>query len=318
MASINERKVLPPSTSPVRPRKESDVWQWSAFAACCGGAACFSFQLAGLWHMWTTDGLRSIGILSIPISLVLSWRVLRRCPWGNGSWWGLALMALSMALGLGLSRISGRVGYVAQNVGLINFVPSGLLLFLYASGAVVFLWGVAAWRRAAFPIALLLLVNPLPLVNTMVDLPLQQLGARVAWAFARLLGVPINGDPEDLWLYFAPGFGMFIAPACNGLRSAVTLGCVALVAGYLYRLTIAAHALYIIGNVLFAFVLNGVRLCVLVVLNAVSLHVPFLYRALEREAEWIDYILYIPMFFVAGLFMFGIARRLRQSGRRPV
>jgi len=37
---------------------------------------------------------------------------------------------------------------------------------------------------------------------------------------------------------FAPDFGMFIAPGCDGIRGAITLGYLALVLGYLKRVSL--------------------------------------------------------------------------------
>jgi exosortase J len=295
-------------TSLARLSRTRGLWLGMAIAVTCAG---LWFFFSSLWDLWTRDGLRSIGMLIPPTSLVLCLRAWRGQEWKGGSWWGLGLMALSIGVALISPRLGTGVGYVAAYRYVFNFLPVGPLLWAYASGAVILLGGATAWRKAAFPLALLLFVNPVPqFFVEFMDLPLQHFGASVAWAFAGWVGIPVIGEPTELWLYFAPGYGMFIAPECNGLRSAVTLGYVTLVAGYLFRLSWPSHALYVTGGVLFAFVLNAARLCVLVLLNRLALGVPFLYRALEREAEWIDYMLYIPMFLVGALFLLGIPRLL--------
>ena len=102
------------------------------------------------------------------------------------------------------------------------------------SGLALLFGGQGLVRAAWFPLALLVAVNPVPHVfNVYVDLPLQRASAHVARAFAMALGQPLS--PDKLRLMFTPEFGMFIAPGCNGIRGAVTMGLIALVAGYLYR-----------------------------------------------------------------------------------
>jgi exosortase J len=213
---------------------------------------------------------------------------------------------------LALARLQhGNLVY-GRSGGNVILLPLGLLLWGYVSGMVVLLGGGEAWRRAALPLALILFVNPVPgFFQFFIDLPLQHAGARAAWIFASWLGTPVSGKPGDLWLYFAPGFGMFVAPACNGLRSAVTMGYLALVVGHLSRLSRPRLITYVTAALLLAFVLNAVRLCILVLLNRVALTVPFLYKAIEQEQSWIDYVMYIPLFFVAAWVLFRFARRLR-------
>lgn len=286
------------------------AWLFIGVGAGIVGLWCFSLQLHNLWHIWTTDGLRSIGILIFPTSLILSLRAWRGYRWEGGSWWGLVLAVACAAAAMRIPVSGGgfRFGYSIGS-GIINFLPTGLWLWGYVSGVVIVLGGVRAWRRAAFPLALLLFVNPVPVFFTsLVDLPLQHAGAEVARTFATWVGVSVSGKGGALWLYFAPGYGMFIASGCNGLRSAVTMGYLALVAGYLYGLPKLWHLAYAGGAVALAFVLNSMRLCCLVLINRLALGVPFLYQALEHEASWIDYTLYVPIFFIAAFFLLGLPR----------
>jgi exosortase J len=283
------------------------AWLRLGIGISMAGLYCFSPQLRNFWHIWTTDGLRSIGILIAPTSLILSFRAWRGHRWEGGSWWGLTLaMVCAVVAALPFSGV--LLGY-AIGSAVVSFLPAGLWLWGYVSGVVILFGGVQAWRKAALPLTLLLFVNPVPSAFTsLVDLPLQHLGARAARNFAGWVGISVSGKGEDLWLYFAPGYGMFIATACNGLRSAVTMGYLALVVGYLYGLSKLWHIAYAISAVLLAFVLNSVRLCCLVLLNRLALGIPFLYRALEREATWIDYIMYVPIFFVVALFLLRVPR----------
>ena len=77
-------------------------------------------------------------------------------------------------------------------------------------------------------------VNPVPHFFTLhIDLPLQHASSLIARGFAHALGQKFT--PDQLRLMFTPDFGMFIAPGCNGIRGAITMGFIALIAGYLYK-----------------------------------------------------------------------------------
>ena len=196
----------------------------------------------GLWTLWTTDALRSIGMAIPPVSLILILRAWRTLGWqAKGTWWGLLLLLITMAM----TRVQ-------QNAILILVVspqwspvlpPPRLMLLAYGSGVVLLLGGTRLYRAALFPILLLCFANPIPRVfNLLVDLPLQHASAHIARAFAMGLGNPLT--PDHLRLMFTPDFGMFIAPGCNGIRGSVTMGLIALIAGYLYRFCWATASIW--------------------------------------------------------------------------
>ena len=153
--------------------------------------------------------------------------------------------------------------------------PHSLVVFAYGAGVVLLFGGTRLFRAALFPLLLLWFVNPVPhIFNVFVDLPLQRISAHVARAFAIALGQPLS--PDQIRLMFTPDFGMFIAPGCNGIRGAVTMGFIALIAGYLYRFRWYAHAAVVAGAVLLGYVFNFARLCILVLYYLVALHFPWL------------------------------------------
>ena len=235
----------------------------AAILAILGLSAIWSTVLA-LWGLWTTDALKSIGML-IPIaSFVLILRVWKTLDWEmNGSIWGLALLVLTIfTVRL---RDQAVLVLVLSPQWSIYVPPHSLVVFAYATGVVLLFGGVRLFRAALFPIVLLWFVNPIPHVfNVLVDLPLQRASAHVARAFAIALGQPLS--PDQLRLMFTPHFGMFIAPGCNGIRGAVTMGFIALIAGYLYRFRWLAHTFVVVAAVLLGYIFNFVRLCILVLL----------------------------------------------------
>jgi exosortase J len=236
------------------------------------------------------------------VSFLLILRVWRSLDWElDGTWWGFVLI-LSTAL---LVRIREQsVIEVFLGPWTVYFPPHSLVLFAYGVGLVLLFGGVRLLRAALFPVLLLLIVNPVPRIfSVYVDLPLQRASAHIARAFAMALGQPLS--PDKLRLMFTPEFGMFIAPGCNGIRGAVTMGLIALVAGYLYRFRWRAHVLIVIGAVLLGYVFNFLRLCVLVLYYMLALHLP----KLQDQAENADYIIGAVIFFIAVFLLYTVIQR---------
>jgi len=207
-----------------------------------------------LWVMWTTDALKSIGMFIPLVSLVLILRVWRSLGWEmDGSWWGFAiLVATAVVVQM---RDRSILILVLSPQWQISLPPPPLVVFAYGAGVVLLFGGTRLFRAALFPLVLLFFVNPVPhIFNTLIDLPLQRASAHVARSFAIALGQPLS--PDQLRLMFTPDFGMFIAPGCNGIRGAVTMGFIALVAGYVYRFRWYAHTAVVTGAVLLGYVFN--------------------------------------------------------------
>ena len=286
----------------------------SGLRVCCGLAllaAAGSLNLAGqlvqLWQIWTTDPLRSVGMLIVLASLVLILRVWRQRDWElQGSWWGMLPLALVFSLGVLRQNIDS-----AWTAGAVTgtFLPHSLYLYLYTSGFVLLFAGTRVWRQAWFPLALLLFAQPVPLISVVVvDHPLQRPAAQVARSFASSIGFPPT-NPQLLKLMFTPSFGMFIAPACDGLRGAVTMGYVALVVGYLKRASFLRWAFYVCGAVLLGYLLNLLRLCALVLYYRVAAGSP----RMENFAEQADYLIGACLFLAAAILFFWVVLRKEEG-----
>lgn len=260
-----------------------------------------------LWSLWTTDGLKSIGMLIPVVSFLLILRVWRRLDWEmRGSWWGLAILLVTV-LAVHLREQSVLVLVVSPQWS-VFLPPHSLVAFAYVAGTVLLFGGTRLFRAALFPIFLVWFVNPVPhIFNVLVDLPLQRASAHVARAFAMALGQPLTHD--QMRLMFTPEFGMFIAPGCNGIRGAVTMGFIALIAGYLYRFRPYAHAAVVAGAVLLGYVFNFVRLCILVLYYIVALKITWL----QDRAEMGDYIIGGSLFLFGTYLLFLTVRRLSRT-----
>ncbi len=268
-------------------------------------------EIEVLWTFWTTDPLRSIGMLIPPVSVLLTLRAWRQTGWELcGSWWGLPVVGLAFLLSVLRHKV---MLFGAAGDAMVSFVPVSLPVYVYGSGIVLLFAGARVWRRAWFPLGLLLLCQPVPILsNGLIDVPLQNLSARVARAFATLIG--FAPTTPELRLMFSPNFGMFIAPGCDGIRGAVSLGYVALVLGYLKRVPKLVWAAYVAGAVLLGYLFNFIRLCVLVLYYRMAMGSP----KLEGMAKWADYAIGCSLFLGATVLFVWLARRRteeREAGR---
>jgi exosortase J len=275
----------------------------AAALAILGVAAIWSTAL-NLWSLWTTDALKSIGMVIPVVSFLLILRAWRSLGWEmDGSWWGFAIL-VATAVVVKLREQAVMVLVLSPQWNL-NIPPPSVVALAYGAGLVLLFGGRRLLWAAVFPVVLLLFVNPIPhLFNVYVDLPLQRASAHVARGFAMALGQPLS--PDKLRLMFTPDFGMFIAPGCNGIRGAVTMGLIALVAGYLYRFRWRAHMAVVAGAILLGYGFNLARLCVLVLFYMVALHFP----ALEDRAENADYVIGAVLFFIAVYLLYEVIQRL--------
>lgn len=267
------------------------------------GLYAISSTCGALWSMWTTDPLKSIGGLIPIVSILLILRVWRSLGWAvQGSWWGLAVLAATIAVVH--VRDQAIVELVLSPAWSVVLPPYSLVAVAYAAGFVLLFGGMRLLRAAWFPVALMWFVNPVPhFFNRYIDLPLQHASAMVARGFAHAVGQALT--PDQLSLMFTPKFGMFIAPGCNGIRGAVTMGFIALIVGYLYRLRLRQWTLLTGGAVLLGYLFNFVRLCGLVLYYVVALRYP----RLQDHAAMGDYILGACLFFVATVLLLTALRR---------
>ena len=281
---------------------------WCCLALLVGlGTLGLSQQFVPLWEVWTTDPLRSIGMVITAASIVLVLRVWRQTGWElRGTWWGLLPLAMAFP-----SIVFSQKLIFTWGVGLlrVNFLTSVFPIYLYANGIVLLFAGFRVWRQAWFPLALLLCAQPVPSsLITLLDLPLQSRAAQIARSFASLIGFPPT-SPELLKLMFTPDFGMFIAPGCDGMRGAVTLGYTALLVGYLKRVSVARWFLYVSGAVILGHLFNLIRLCALVLYYRIAVG----HHALESMAKQADYVIGGVLFLVAVLLFLWIAFRRQDN-----
>jgi len=264
-------------------------------------------KLNHLWFLWMTDPLRQIGIIMPLAALYFFFKAAPDIDWTQGRWWGSALMALPIVWSLTWGADASLSGPIAGRPTGIGLAPTGLLLAFCFSGAAVFFGGVAAWRTLRFPLFLLLWVNPIPSVLTAFDLQLQTIAALTARGFAHLIGLPV--EPGLLRMMFSPSLGMFIAPECNGLRSMAAMLCLSLIWGHVHGMSRLAHGLYVLTAVTMAYLMNLVRLCLVVVYYGFAVR----FESIASMGEEIDYVIGGFVFFGLALFVFGVPKRFKSA-----
>jgi len=164
-------------------------------------------ELAGAW-LASSD--RSHGLLVPLISLYLIWQqraTLAQTPQSH-SWWGAALLSLSLAVFL-LSYAGGLA--LTMRLAMIGALLGLLLLVL----------GPAMFRKLRFPLLFLLFMVPVPdSVTSMVSFPLQQFATTTSATIIRLFSIPVV--QEGNMLYFVQT-QLEVAEACSGIRSLLSL-----------------------------------------------------------------------------------------------
>ena len=269
-------------------------------AVCLGGLALYPLWMS-IWTLWSEDPLRSIGMFFPPLSLLGTVWVWRRLQWSmDGSFWGVPIFIGSIIAARAFNASSAGITIHGRVWGLLH---PGLALFCYGVGCAMLFGGSKLVKKAILPLCLLLLINPVPrFFNTLFDLPLQELSADTARAFAHSIGLRPTG--VQLQMMFAPDFGMMIVPGCNGIRGSVTFGYVALLFAYYRGLSGRLMAAFALGAVFFGYLLNFARLCLLVIYYRIGISLP----SIQEYGIGVDYAIGCSVFLLAAVSL-GVAIR---------
>lgn len=206
---MSSTRVAPPPT--LEPRE----WALAGLLALA-----FAPALLAQAEVWARVDYQSHGFL---VPLVAAWAAhrergrLARLP-REGSPAGLVVLGLALA------------GYAAGlAAGLVAL--QGLALVAAVAGAVLFARG-AAWLRAlAFPVGFLVFMVPVP-PAWMGPLVVRLQTAVTEAAVTTLRGLGVGAAREGNVLRLPEGDALFVAEACSGVTSVVTLAPLAVLLGY--------------------------------------------------------------------------------------
>jgi len=176
--------------------------------------------ISSLTKQWVSDENYSHGFLIVPFALYFGWRqraqLAAAAP--RSSLAGLAVVALSLVV------------YLAGQLGAELFLARISLVGIVA-GVVLFLFGWQHLRLLAFPIALLVLMVPLPaLVFNQIAFPLQLFASRVGELALSTAGIPVLREGNILELSTTR---LEVVEACSGIRSLISLLTLAVILGKL-------------------------------------------------------------------------------------
>lgn len=294
-----ERQTTQAKTSIVVP-----AWQL-AVAVCLAQLAVLPASYSA-WITWTSDPLRSVGIVFPLVSLLFLLRSWRRFDQPlQPSVWGLIPAAVAIAT-LWLHEHIAVHLFVSRALEL-GLMPVGLSLALMFAAILLLVGGMPLLRAMTFPVLLFGLTDPVPHLFSHFDLPLQQASALAARNFATLIGEHPTG--VQLQLMFTPNFGMFIAPGCNGIRGAVTLGYLGLFAAAWCRFSVRRCLAFFATGIAVGYLFNLLRLCLLVVYYKAGQWFP----SVQPYGTQVDYVIGGTLFLIASYALGSVVFRRTET-----
>jgi exosortase len=203
--------------------------------------------LGRLAHQWWTDPNFSHGFFVPVFALYVVWQKwdsLRTIP-SAPSPWGLAVVVLSLC-----TLILGVLG--------AELFLSRVSLIILLTGMVLFLHGWEMLRVLIFPLAILLLMVPIPsLILNQITFPLQILASKLSAWILPFLGVPVLREGNVINL---PAMPLEVADACSGIRSLLSLTCLAVMYGYLLEKRTGIRIILALASIPIAVAANGLRI----------------------------------------------------------
>lgn len=218
-----------------------------AALTCLAGIVWLYFGvLSSLVRQWASDDNYSHGFFIIPLAVYFAWErrdQLSRAA-TNPHTAGLFLIAASLAV------------FVAGNLAAELFLARISIVGVVA-GIVLFVWGPAHLKQLAFPIAVLVLMVPLPtIVFNQIAFPLQLFASRIGEVAIASAGIPVIREGNVLEL---PNSTLAVAEACSGIRSLISLITLALVLAYFSERRPLARTVIVLSAIPIAVLANAAR-----------------------------------------------------------
>ena len=203
--------------------------------------------LARLAHQWWTDPNFSHGFFVPAFAFYLVWQkwdTVRTVP-SAPSPWGLAVVLFSLC-----TLVLGILG--------AELFLSRVSLIMLLGGIVLFLHGWEMLRVLIFPLAILLLMVPIPsILLNQITFPLQILASKLSAWILPLLGVPVLREGNVINL---PAMPLEVADACSGIRSLLSLACLSIMYGYLLEKRTSIRIILALASIPIAVAANALRI----------------------------------------------------------
>jgi len=203
--------------------------------------------LGRLAHQWWTDPNFSHGFFVPIFALYVVWQKrdsLRTVPSAPTAW-GLAVMLFSLG-----TLVLGVLG--------AELFLSRVSLIMLLVGLVLFLQGRGMLQALLFPLAILFLMVPIPsIILNQITFPLQMLASKLSAWILPFLGVPVLREGNVINL---PAMPLEVADACSGIRSLLSLTCLAVMYGYLLEKRMGIRVILALASIPIAVAANGLRI----------------------------------------------------------
>ena len=172
-----------------------------------------------LVRAWGTDDNYSHGYLVPLIAGYLAWERRHRF-----------LATPSRPSLFGLAVVAGSILVLALGILGVELFLTRISLLGVSAGVVLFLFGWARLWVMAFPLAMLLLMIPLPaIVFNQIAFPLQLIASQFGENVIRAFDIPVLREGNVLIL---ANITLEVAEACSGIRSLISLLTLGIVFGY--------------------------------------------------------------------------------------
>lgn len=240
----------------------------------------------------------SVAAIPVASSALIYWM---RRPIFRAAKWGLRMGALGLVTGIGIYVVGRSRAAEGEN---LSIAIAGIVV-MWVAGFVI-CYGITSARAAMFPLSLLLLTIPLPgFVLDGTVLLLQKGSAAASLAMFHLIGVPVlrNG-----FVFSLPGLTIEVAEQCSGIRSAISLFIVTIIASRLFLLSPWERLFLVIVSIPIVIAKNALRIVVITWLG-MHVHRDFLFGDLHRSSG----IVFSPLALLGlGLVLWALRSR---SGR---
>ena len=206
----------------------STLARHAAFLLFCGAGIALSLGAVTRLFTFSLNSELYTYIPAIPLISLYFLCVNRKTIFADLSWnWRAG--AFLIASGIALSFLARRIGGLDEN-DYLSLAMSGVVLWVF--GVFVAAYGSRSFRKALFPLLILVFVIPVPtpILDALVEL--LRIGSTLAaHLLFKLTGVPVY---REGFFFSVPGTTVEVAKECSGIRSAVALVITSLLGGNLF------------------------------------------------------------------------------------
>jgi len=208
---------------------------------------CFGEFFQVLFQNWTKNEQRSYGLFISPLVAYLVWMRRERLRTALLSWWAPGFVIAGMACGLQI--LASRSG---------TLLLSGMAFVAMMMGITGFVWGLDVLKICGGPLALQVLMVPLPsYIVGQVTWHLQSMASSASGRILDLMGVPVIQDGNLLRL---PNYVLEVKQACSGSNSVLSLVALAFIIGLSSSDTWWRRAFLVLAAPVLAIAANVVRI----------------------------------------------------------